>query len=198
MATVRFVQVAGDPALELLNTVDWRLSEERRGELLGDAPRVLDWAAQTGFLDSAERVRLGEVVDRDTDAALALVNDAQRLRENAYAMLVGHDDAAAERVVERYRQSLVDARLAAATDGEALRWLEASTTPRTPVDRAVRGVVDLARSDRVRLLQQCADDVCGWVYLDTSPRHNRRWCSASDCGDRNRARAYYRRRRAAE
>jgi predicted RNA-binding Zn ribbon-like protein len=29
------------------------------------------------------------------------------------------------------------------------------------------------------------------VYLDTSPRRNRRWCSAADCGNRNRARRYY-------
>jgi predicted RNA-binding Zn ribbon-like protein len=34
------------------------------------------------------------------------------------------------------------------------------------------------------------------VYLDTSPRHNRRWCSADDCGNRHRARRYYARHRA--
>lgn len=44
---------------------------------------------------------------------------------------------------------------------------------------------DLLTSDvsRVRL---CGDDACGWVYLDTSPRRNRIWCTAAGCGNRNR------------
>ena len=44
-------------------------------------------------------------------------------------------------------------------------------------------------------LEGAEDDACGWVYLDTSPRHNRRWCSAAGCGNRNRARRFNQRRR---
>ncbi|MBZ4498276.1 CGNR zinc finger domain-containing protein [Dermacoccus sp. Tok2021] len=53
----------------------------------------------------------------------------------------------------------------------------------------------MARDDLDRL-HQCEDEACGWVYLDTSPRRNRRWCVTADCGDRNRSRAYYARQKA--
>ncbi len=45
-------------------------------------------------------------------------------------------------------------------------------------------------SDDVRLVNTCQDPECGWVFLDRSRNHTRRWCSSSDCGNRNRVRRY--------
>ena len=42
----------------------------------------------------------------------------------------------------------------------------------------------------------CGDDSCGWVYLDTSPRRNRIWCTAAGCGNRNRVKRHHARTRA--
>jgi predicted RNA-binding Zn ribbon-like protein len=67
----------------------------------------------------------------------------------------------------------------------------------TPRDRVTRAVVDLLTTAELAALHQCEDQACGWVYLDTSRRHNRRWCVASDCGNRNRARRFYARHKAA-
>lgn len=67
----------------------------------------------------------------------------------------------------------------------------------TPRDRIVRGLIRLMGREDLDRLHQCEDATCGWVYLDTSPRRNRRWCVATDCGDRNRARAYYARKASA-
>jgi predicted RNA-binding Zn ribbon-like protein len=44
--------------------------------------------------------------------------------------------------------------------------------------------------DRVR---QCADAQCGWFFLDESRNRSRRWCSMEACGNRNKARRFYRR-----
>ena len=57
-------------------------------------------------------------------------------------------------------------------------------------------MVGLLTSPEVAALHQCEDAACGWVYLDTSPRRNRRWCVAADCGNRNRARRFYARQKA--
>lgn len=40
-------------------------------------------------------------------------------------------------------------------------------------------------------LRQCADEVCGMMFID--PGGRRRWCSAEICGVRNRVRAHRRR-----
>lgn len=55
--------------------------------------------------------------------------------------------------------------------------------------------------DAVRLLmgpegervRQCADAQCGWFFLDESRNRSRRWCSMESCGNRNKARRFYRR-----
>ena len=66
----------------------------------------------------------------------------------------------------------------------------------TVADRVVRETIGLLTSPQLGLLHQCEDVACGWVYLDTSPRRNRRWCVAEDCGNRNRARRFYARQKA--
>jgi len=37
----------------------------------------------------------------------------------------------------------------------------------------------------------CASDTCGWLFLDTSKNHTRRWCDMKSCGNRAKARKYY-------
>jgi predicted RNA-binding Zn ribbon-like protein len=37
----------------------------------------------------------------------------------------------------------------------------------------------------------CAAEDCGWLFLDTSKNHTRRWCSMKSCGNRAKARRHY-------
>jgi predicted RNA-binding Zn ribbon-like protein len=53
---------------------------------------------------------------------------------------------------------------------------------------------ETARLDRLKL---CDSDECGWMFYDRSKPGNRRWCSSARCGNRQKTRAY-RRRRATE
>ncbi|MGW5559426.1 CGNR zinc finger domain-containing protein [Micromonospora sp. NPDC003944] len=38
---------------------------------------------------------------------------------------------------------------------------------------------------------------CGWLFLDSTRNHSRRWCDPLDCGNRARVRAYVQRHRRA-
>lgn len=53
----------------------------------------------------------------------------------------------------------------------------------------------LATGDRVRL-KLCANPGCGFAFLDTSTNRSRRWCYMRYCGNRLKARAFRRRRKA--
>jgi predicted RNA-binding Zn ribbon-like protein len=46
-------------------------------------------------------------------------------------------------------------------------------------------------------LKHCAADDCGWLFLDRSRNHARRWCDMKVCGNNAKARRFYRRHRAA-
>jgi predicted RNA-binding Zn ribbon-like protein len=46
-------------------------------------------------------------------------------------------------------------------------------------------------------LKACPREVCGWAFYDRSSNASATWCSMRVCGGREKAGAYYRRRRAA-
>jgi predicted RNA-binding Zn ribbon-like protein len=57
----------------------------------------------------------------------------------------------------------------------------------------VHDVADLLTSGDLDRVGQCADDRCGWLFLDVSRNGSRRWCSMEACGNRAKARRHYRR-----
>jgi predicted RNA-binding Zn ribbon-like protein len=189
-----FEFIAGHVALDLLNTVEWRLDPEGRIEDLADYNRVLDWSTQAGVVTGPERKVLARLARAEPKRAGDELVAFQGLRETAYAALVEHDPTAVEKLAAEHREVLDRSRLAYTEDH--WHWTEAEVALTTPRDRATRSVLGLLTSPEVAALHQCEDAACGWVYLDTSPRRNRRWCIAADCGNRNRARRFYARQKA--
>ncbi len=53
----------------------------------------------------------------------------------------------------------------------------------------------LLTSPDVARVKTCANDRCGWLFLDASRKHNRKWCEMGVCGNRAKARRFYRRRK---
>ncbi|HSU35179.1 MAG TPA: CGNR zinc finger domain-containing protein, partial [Propionibacteriaceae bacterium] len=154
---------------------------------------VLTWAQQVDLISNQEEAELQAFVAAEPRWAAAEFDQFVRMREAAYAALVDDSVIAVDELVVTSREALQRARLTKA--GGRWEWSEPTLTLTTPRDRAVRQVIDLLTSADLALLHQCEDRACGWVYLDTSPRHNRRWCVAADCGNRNRARRFYARQR---
>ncbi|MEU2548997.1 CGNR zinc finger domain-containing protein [Streptomyces roseolus] len=140
-----------------------------------------------------EAAALRDLAERDGAAAEREREQVVAAREKVYGVLFADDAEAAAGLVRLYRAAIAAADLVPA-DGR-WRWRERETDLRLPRHRIVRGLVALTRRDDLDRLHQCEDATCGWVYLDTSPRRNRRWCDTKDCGDRNRARAYYARQK---
>jgi predicted RNA-binding Zn ribbon-like protein len=191
-AEVEFSQVGGHPAIDLVNTVDWRLDPHRRGERLASMGRVLEWCLVTGLLSTAEHDRLVEEVQQRPRVAERQLGEVIHWRETLYRALMTTSLDAADRLAAGFRSSLQRARLQPA--GNQWAWQDVDLSLSTPIDRIARITVDLMTDPRLAYLHQCEDEACGWIYLDTSPRRNRRWCTAADCGNRNRARRFYQRR----
>lgn len=186
--SAEFSTIAGHRVLDLLNTVDWRLAQQR-GERLADDDAALRWAREFGFVAEGEAERLRRV------AALGrLAAGLREVRELAYAALHGRDaDAAAElQRLHRLWQERAELQPPARA-GDPWTFTDAPLDEETLRCRVARAAVGLLASPAGSQVSQCADDLCGWVYLDTSRRHNRRWCVAEGCGARNRARRHYER-----
>ena len=191
-----FEFIAGHVALDLLNTVEWRLDPTERIDDLTSYAAILTWAEQAQVVTGSESKALARLARAQPQRAEDELVAFRNLRETAYGALVERDASAVDRLATAHRDVLDRSRLAYAEDH--WRWTEAELALTTPRDRVTRAALGLLTSPEVAALHQCEDAACGWVYLDTSPRRNRRWCIAADCGNRNRARRFYARRRAAQ
>ena len=72
-------------------------------------------------------------------------------------------------------------------------------TPERVLWPVVWSAANLLTSRILERVGQCADDRgCGWLFMDLSRNRSRRWCDMKDCGNRDKVRRYYARKREAE
>jgi len=189
-----FQLVAGHPALDLVNTLDWRFRDNGPEELLASYHDLLRFAAQSNLLTS-KQIRAILRNSTQSAAADALVS-CRELREAAaeifYAAVDSRTPRASQiKIIEgclkqaRERQSLAwsDSRL-------AWEWPASQCSPDLPVWMLAISTARLMLSDGMRLLRACEKPDCRWLFLDSSKNHTRRWCDMKICGNRIKARRF--------
>jgi predicted RNA-binding Zn ribbon-like protein len=173
------------PAVDFINTVNARPVFTR--DDLATADDVFEWAAAAGLPTKAGAVN-PEPDKRGFEAII-------ELRENLYRVL-GPLAAGAEPDADALR--FVSCRAASAIAsaewvrvGSALEpsWHESSLD--AIGDRLADEAMSLLRGPAIARLGACAG--CGWLFVDTSRAHARRWCSMNACGVRDKMRRYHRR-----
>jgi predicted RNA-binding Zn ribbon-like protein len=191
--------VGGHVALDLVNTVSWRLDTNRWRDHLPDYAALIGWCQHAGLLGPATARQLLAAAPGHRRLAQQAVHDARALREHSHALLAAlADDGEPPRAVVTppgLRELLLDALAHSDLTGPPMRW---QLTPRQPPDiprLLALQVLDLLQSPHLPLLRRCHGPGCGWLFLDRTRSHTRRWCSSSDCGNRARARRHYARHR---
>jgi predicted RNA-binding Zn ribbon-like protein len=187
----------GDLAIDFTNTVGSRgASRDEHLNLYGD---VLAWADARRALPRAELQRLAAEADqspgRARDALAALV----KLREGLYRVIGVAADGRAARPADL---AVVNDAVARVYRGAALAphagrlalTFDAAVDPHSLADPIaapiVRAAVALLTSDAAARVRRCADDECGWLFLDTTRSRTRRWCDMAVCGNRAKVRRF--------
>jgi predicted RNA-binding Zn ribbon-like protein len=190
-----FELIAGNVALDLVNTLDWRFREEPPPEeLLADYLDLAHFMQQSGLISDALARRLIRNVSESK--AAEVVEAVRELREAAarvlYASLEGDTPQASSiKLLERnFRETRESQHLL--WDGEKLAW-ELAQSPALPESllwMLSLSVAELMTSDEMQLLRECGNAECRWLFLDTSKNHTRRWCDMKICGNRMKARRF--------
>jgi predicted RNA-binding Zn ribbon-like protein len=192
-----FLYVSGDPALDLVNTVDWT-SHGPQAERLTSYEQLTRWAEGAGVLAPGEGRRLRRLaVERPRAAGLA-VDYARHaratLRELFGAIARGESPGAA---LPRFNQMLADAltRMEVAPRvgvrgavGYQWHWRGQAEDLRGVLWPVVWSAGSLLRSDELGNVRVCDGDDCGWMYVDRSRNGLRRWCQMRTCGTREKTR----------
>jgi predicted RNA-binding Zn ribbon-like protein len=176
-------RVSGHPALELNNTVGgWRYPEPR--EYLVDYRTVVTLARDVEVISASESGAL--LAAAATPHARQVLREIKRLRTALHTVaLTDSADAAAE--LHHFVMTAVRASRYTRDDAGTLR-LDGGTGPRMPLHRFALSLNALLEQHSRSAIRACADERCGWLFLDPSGR--RRWCEMAVCGNRAKARRY--------
>jgi predicted RNA-binding Zn ribbon-like protein len=196
MSAPELLYVGGDPALDLINTVDWT-SRGPEDERLDTYEQVTRWAEGAGVLGAAAGRRLRRIASERPRAAAAAVEYAHQGRETLHdlfgAIARGESPGAA---LPRFNRLLADAmeRLEVAPAGDRgqagydWHWRGQDSDLRAVVWPVIWSAASLLQSDEVGSIRVCDGDDCGWMYVDRSRNGFRRWCQMRTCGTREKTR----------
>jgi predicted RNA-binding Zn ribbon-like protein len=186
-------QVAGHPALELVNTrAGWGDTyDPRRQDYLRSLDHLVHLARLNGLVDEHTAARLSRRARRERHRADAEVDRARRLRADLHDLLLGSAGrAATARVTTALSRARQRQRLE--LTGSGARWsFPGEPTLADPLDAFLVAAGELL-VDRPRI-GACPGTGCGWLFVDTSGR--RRWCQMAVCGNRAKQAAHARRTR---
>jgi predicted RNA-binding Zn ribbon-like protein len=190
-----FDLTSGHVCLDFTNTLDGRLKETQQ-EFLSSYSDLIAWGQQAQIVTDEEARRLLEEEARRPDDAKTTLQRAVTLREALYRI---YEKVAEEAAPEESDLIILDTMLSQGmaqarilVEGDDFRWgWEAQGEVLESVLWVVaRATADLLTTDLRHAVRMCEAEDCGWLFLDTSKNHSRRWCSMKSCGNRAKARRY--------
>jgi predicted RNA-binding Zn ribbon-like protein len=166
----------GHLALDFVNTAEQRGHPDAE-DVLKTPADLRTWGRRTGLLST--------LATSPNEAAE--LQRAVHTRELLYALLTARIGGTkpkrtqlgelAELTAEAYGAATLEP-----SAGGALEWRWDRGDLASVRHAAVAGAAELLQAEPTGRLKQCPGDQCGWLFLDTSKRGNRRWCSMNECG----------------
>jgi predicted RNA-binding Zn ribbon-like protein len=198
-----FEYIGGDPAIDLVNTVDYT-SRGPEQDRLSDFDRVIRWAQGAGILTAKAASSLRAQADAKPREAEAAYRNALRVREvlarlfRAIAASEPAGDALDDfnrllgRALERMRVTPASGRHRA---GPALQlgWRDGEESLDSVIWPVIWSAASLLVSEEAQRIRICGGPDCGWMYVDRSRNKLRRWCQMETCGTREKSRRRYQR-----
>jgi predicted RNA-binding Zn ribbon-like protein len=185
----------GRVCLDFANTLDWRTSDDPQ-EMIPDYAALLDWSERRGTLPARAITGLRARGIGD-DAAQAVMADAYALRAEIWRAA---DTSRGGGVVD---PSMFNRMLAALPrqpglirQGDAYVHDLDGRDPHEPLWPVLWSLTAVLTSGDAARIGCCHATGCGWFFVDESPNRSRLWCSSEVCGNRERVRRAYARRRA--
>ncbi|HZR56868.1 MAG TPA: ABATE domain-containing protein [Terriglobales bacterium] len=188
----------GNLALDFANTVSKRRSGMPE-EHLHSCFDLIRWATQAGAISSTEANRIFDWVKKHPKAATKLLQRTIEIRETFYRIFSAtathqkptRDDLGALSLALQnfYNQ----AELKWTGNGVVWAWIDKDDSLEKILWQVMRACVDLLMSDEAKRVRECEAETCAWLFMDHSKNQSRRWCDMQVCGNREKAKRFYKR-----
>jgi len=193
--------LTGQLSLDFVNTLDWRESDHANDFINTYSDLVL-WGQHAKVLTKHEARNLLREAERSGGGSASALEGALLLRETLFRVFSAIIDKRRPKKsdLDFFNGKLAEAfshlRVAPAAQGFALEWESNDSSGDQNLNclmwSITRAACELLTSADVSQLRRCAGEGCGWLFLDTSRNQSRRWCYMSVCGNRAKARRFYR------
>ncbi|MGD2092356.1 MAG: ABATE domain-containing protein [Candidatus Aminicenantes bacterium] len=188
--------VGGRLCLDFLNTGEWYASAGPL-DYLTSYNELVKWAGHAGALSSGEVHQLEQQSQSHPQDAEKVYKMAIKLRSALlrmfHALQRQEEPAGADLEIFNAALSKTMKRLTLSPDQGRFNW--GWQDAGLPLDKVlwpiVKDAAELFTSDQLPRVSRCADDTCGWFFLDTSRNRSRRWCDMKDCGNRAKVKRHY-------
>jgi predicted RNA-binding Zn ribbon-like protein len=182
-----------------VNTLDWRGREQPVETLLHYAD-LLRFSLVSGSVDPRQAQTLMAWGIRHPKRSARALERAKNTRE-AIAILVKAiakgtplPGSALQRLEKDARDAWAARALAPSAGGARWQWPEGEPGPDLPRWAAALDAARLLTLEGRAPIRECEGAQCGWFFLDESRNRRRRWCSMESCGNRAKARRFYRKK----
>lgn len=197
MSKVSFDLDAGDLSLDFVNTLNWHASEHPI-EYLHDYSDLLSWGRAAGVLTLESETQLSKLTVELPEEAQRTYDKAIQARETIYRIFSNHYTGKPSSEIDLdYLNALVHEaithRQLMPTNGSfEWKWKPDGQELNLILWEVAYAAAELLTSDKVARVRECEDDRgCGYLFIDMSKNHSRRWCSMESCGNRAKARRHY-------
>jgi predicted RNA-binding Zn ribbon-like protein len=159
------------------------------------------WARQAELITLHEERELNRKAAESPEKAGQVLHKARALREVINhvfsAVANGHppEAQALEALNAELAEGMSHSRIEETEHGFAWGWSGFPDEVESLLWPVVRSAADLlVDHDKLERVHECAGDTCGWLFVDTTKNHSRRWCDMRDCGNTAKARRHYQRK----
>ncbi len=196
-------RLSGHLCLDFINTIDPRHGDHTH-EYLTSYAALMAWCRYVNLFTDDRESQLLQAAEHRPAIASAAFHRALGLREALYAIFSASMNAKKPGVEDLnvlndiLREGM--ARASIRIVGQSFAWTWGTeSAPDSLLWPIARSAAELLSSDEVKQVRECpGDDGCGWLFIDTSRNHRRRWCSMDGCGNRAKARRHYERKNTAK
>jgi predicted RNA-binding Zn ribbon-like protein len=195
-----FGWIGGSLCLDFANTVGSRSSPSPNERLHRYADLVV-WSRQADLVTERQAHQLLREAERHPVQAARVLERATALREASHrifsAIAAGRppNEEDLNLLNAALAQALGHLRIVSTSHGFQWAWAGGETQLERLLWPVAHSVAELITSEELSLVRECANANCGWLFIDRSRNHSRRWCDMSDCGNRAKARRHYQRTR---
>ena len=188
---------AGDISLDFANTKIWHASATP-DEYLQNYADLVEWGERSGLISQEIAEQLIQIAEVHPEEAANSYEFAIQVREAIYRIFSnqysGKPNTDADLALLNSVACQAMGHLQLTLRGNTYYWqlpanLEGANAILWPVAHAA---ANLLTSDTASRVRECEDDRgCGYLFIDSSKNHSRRWCSMESCGNRAKARRHY-------